>query len=38
MDFLFKEINPDKALILNAKKKQTEHFNSVNINYPHLEY
>ena len=38
MDKIFKEINPSKEIILQAKKKQTEHFSEVNKNYPHLEY
>jgi len=38
MDILFKEINPNKELILEAKEKQTKHFKEVNKNYPQLEY
>ena len=38
MDKLFKEINPSKQTILNAKKQQTFHFSEVNKNYPNLKY
>ena len=38
MDILFKEINPSKEIIKNAKENQIKHFNEVNKNYPHLEY
>jgi len=38
MDVLFKEINPSKDIILNAKNAQMYHFSEVNRNYPNLEY
>jgi hypothetical protein len=38
MNILFKEINPSNEMILDAKKRQTEHFNEVNKNYLNLEY
>ena len=38
MDKLFKEINPNKEIILRAKENQKKHFEEVNRNYPQLEY
>ena len=38
MDILLKEIKPSKEIIDRAKKRQIDHFNEVNKNYPHLEY
>lgn len=38
MDILLKELNPSKDIIIKAKKRQIEHFNEVNMNYPNLEY
>ena len=38
MDVLFRELNPSKKMILEAKEKQKQHFNEVNKNYPNLEY
>jgi hypothetical protein len=38
MDILFKELNPSKQMIIEAKEKQKEHFNAVNTNYPNLQY
>jgi len=38
MDILLKKINPSKEIIIEAKKRQVQHFNEVNKNYTHLEY
>jgi hypothetical protein len=38
MDILIKELNISNDMLSIAKQKQMEHFNSVNKNYPHLEY
>lgn len=38
MDEIIKQLNPDKKIIENAKKRQIQHFMEVNKNYPYLEY
>ncbi len=38
MDILFRDLNPSKKMILEAKEKQKQHFNEVNKNYLNLEY
>jgi len=38
MDALIIELNPSVEIKLIAKRNQIEHFNSVNKNYPYLEY
>jgi len=38
MDGIIKDLKPSNEIIKIAKEKQQEHFNSVNKNYPNLEY
>ena len=38
MDVLFKQINPNREIILLAKKRQIKHFSEVNSNYSYLKY
>ncbi len=38
MDKIFRELNPSSEILKRAKEKQEEHFKSVNLNYPNLEY
>lgn len=38
MDKILKELNPSKDIINIAREKQIEHFKSVNLKYPNLEY
>gem|GEM_PF-977791 len=38
MDVLYKEINPPKSVISDAKKLQIEHFKNVNRQFSYLMY